>query len=169
MKELSLYLFLCHSLRSGTVRLGIVTEAFGDYWDAAGTWLQVPSEQLISLALHLAQAPSSRWAGRASPREWLSKIKHPINSGRGCQCRKNTLRAHRKRPGYAALLMSWNPNHTKPWTSTPGCDMEVCWFHPGVYSRATEAQVGLANYYKFMLKRALGAAFICTIVQKVLF
>lgn len=33
-------------------------------------------------------------------------------------------------------------------------------------SGATEAQVGLASYYKFILKKALGAAFICTILPK---
>lgn len=166
MKELSFNLFLCHSLQAGTVWLGIVwLKPLGiigcsRYSTASSQWTA------DSLGPAAGTGSSSRWAVRFSHREWLCQIKHPINRGSGCQSRKNTLSAHRKRPEYAALLMNWNPKHTnlEHHTSTPGWDMELCWFRLGVYSEATEAQAGLANYYKF--KRALGAAFICTIIQK---
>lgn len=152
MKELSLYLFLCHSLQSGTVWLGIMwqkplgiigMQQVLDCKFPVNSWFPWPC------IWHRLPAPDGQWEPH---REWLSKIKHPINSGRGCQCRKNTLRALRKRPGYAALLMNWNPKHSKPWTAHIHTRMR----HGGLLipSRSlfkkTEAQVGLANYYKFM-------------------
>lgn len=167
MKELSFYLFLCHSLQSGAVWLGIMwlkpvgiigMQQVLDCKFPMNSWFPCPASgtgsQLQMGREILAQGMA--FQNKASSKQWEGmsvQEKHPQST--------------QKKAWVCSPAMNWNQNTPNPehLTSTPEWDTGGCWFHLGVNSGATEAQVGLANYYKFMLKKDFGAAFICTILQ----